>query len=373
MMSQPSEEDRANARSQALLSLGLGMMAGSTGPRGANSLGQIVGRAGLNSMDDYNQSLMMAQRQKQQEFQSGLALQKIMEDQRAKKLRQDQLTSLRSTLPEADRQLFDVAPDEYIKNMPRFQKPQLVDVADPKEPLRVQKVWMRPGETQGTVAGVGTMPEILDSRVQVAKQKIAAAGAARQSINLPPMESEEQKAVGKDLAEQYSTLQKAGLGASGVLNNVKRAEQLMAGLTTGKLAPAKAEVAAVAESLGVKLDPKLDQKQAFVALTNEIALRNKNKGGENLMPGAMSEGDRTFLQQMGPSLANTPGGNTLIFETAKRTAQRDIEVARMAREYRQKHKTLNGFAEELSAWSEKNPLFSDMQQPSGGFKIIGVR
>lgn len=81
MMNQPSEEDKAVARSQALLSLGLGMMANSTGPRGANGLGQIVGRAGLGSMDDYQRSLMMAQQRKQQEFNSGLQLQKLKRDQ----------------------------------------------------------------------------------------------------------------------------------------------------------------------------------------------------------------------------------------------------------------------------------------------------
>lgn len=77
MMNQPSEEDRAAARSQALLSLGLGMMANSTGPRGANGLGQIVGRAGLGSMDDYQRSLMMAQQKRQQEMSMGMGLMKM--------------------------------------------------------------------------------------------------------------------------------------------------------------------------------------------------------------------------------------------------------------------------------------------------------
>jgi hypothetical protein len=57
-------------------------------------------------------------------------------------------------------------------------KPQLVERADPKDPLRTQKVWMRPGETDGPVAGVGALPDILDPRVQDAKRKIAAAGAS---------------------------------------------------------------------------------------------------------------------------------------------------------------------------------------------------
>ena len=50
----------------------------------------------------------------------------------------------------------------------------------------------------------------------------------------------------------------------------------------------------------------------------------------------------------------------MIIETLQRKAKRDIDVAKMAREYRQKNKTHNGFSEELAAWSEKNPLFEDL-------------
>lgn len=279
------------------------------------------------------------------------------------------MQNYRDTLPEADRGIFDMAPDKYIENMPRFQKQQLVEVADPNEPLRTQKQWMRPGETSGVVAGSGAMPEILDPRVQAARRAIAAAGASRTNVNMPPMESEEQKALGKDLAEQYSTTQKTAMSSSGLLNKLNRAEQLMQGINTGKLAPAANEVAAVAESFGIKLDPKLPQKQAFSALSNELALRAKNAGGENLMPGAMSEADRVFLQQMSPSMSNTPEGNRLIIETNKRLAKRDVEIAKMAREYRNKNRTLNGFAEELANFSDKNPLFKDIQPAAASSSI----
>lgn len=62
-------------------------------------------------------------------------------------------------------------------------KQQLVEVADPKDPLRTIKQWMRPGETTGTIAGYGTLPEILDPRVEAARERVAAAGKSSTTVN----------------------------------------------------------------------------------------------------------------------------------------------------------------------------------------------
>lgn len=354
---------------------GIGLLSGLAGYAANAQRGTPInnlGRGAMTGVMGYNNAI-----NQQEQLAEGAQ----MRDYRKSQMEQLQATALdkqrralmmqnyRDTLPEADRGIFDMAPDKYIESMPRFQKQQLVEVADPNEPLRTQKQWMRPGETSGVVAGSGAMPEILDPRVQAAKRAIAAAGASRTNVNMPPIESEEQKALGKDLAEQYSTTQKTAMSSSGLLNKLNRAEQLMQGINTGKLAPAANEVAAVAESFGIKLDPKLPQKQAFSALSNELALRAKNAGGENLMPGAMSEADRTFLQQMSPSMSNTHEGNRLIIETNKRLAKRDVEIAKMAREYRNKNRTLNGFAEELANFSDKNPLFKDIQPAAASSSI----
>jgi ribosome-binding protein aMBF1 (putative translation factor) len=354
---------------------GIGLLSGLAGyaanaQRGTpiNNLGRgaMTGVMGYNNA--INQQEQLAEGSQMRDYRKS-QMEQLQATALDKKRRALMMQNYRDSLPEADRGIFDMAPDKYIESMPRFQKQQLVEVADPNEPLRTQKQWMRPGETSGVVAGSGAMPEILDPRVQAAKRAIAAAGASRTNVNMPPIESEEQKALGKDLAEQYSTTQKTAMSSSGLLNKLNRAEQLMQGINTGKLAPAANEVAAVAESFGIKLDPKLPQKQAFSALSNELALRAKNAGGENLMPGAMSEADRTFLQQMSPSMSNTHEGNRLIIETNKRLAKRDVEIAKMAREYRNKNRTLNGFAEELANFSDKNPLFKDIQPAAASSSI----
>lgn len=371
----PSEADRQRALNMGLLSAGLGVLAGNRGYGRGQALSNAIGQGGLMGMGTYQQQLNDAERDQMRQLQTAQMAQGMVNQQR----QAQRMAQFRESLPEDQRQAFDIAPQKVIENLPTFQKQQLVEMADPNDPLRTQKVWMRPGEVQGAVAGYGALPDILDPRVQEAKRSIAAAGRAQTNVNMPPMESEEQKAVGKDLAEQYSSIQKAGLSASGALNNLGRMKNLLSGIETGKLTPAMTEVSSTLESLGIKIDPRLPQKQAAAALSNELALRAKNQGGENLMPGAMSEADRRFLVQMAPSLANTPGGNQIILETLTRKAQRDQEVAKMARDYRKQNRTLDGFSEQLSAWSAQNPLFSDLQQsapaqsPSSGFKIIGVR
>ena len=358
-----------------LLSTVAGGLAGARKGQPINSLG----RAGMSGLMGYAQ----AQDQQMQQEQAGqmkdlrsMQIGQMKQAQIDAARRQEKIAAYRDSLPEQDRSMFDLSPDSYLKNITEVhslpeggrlvQNGKTIAEGGPKLP---------PGMRMNQATG---MPEYIPEYLSGQKDIRAAGRSVNNSIvKLPAMETEEQKALGKDLADQYSTTQKTSISSSAMINKLTRAEQLMQGINTGKLAPAANEVAAVFDSLGMKYDDKLPQKQAFAALTNELALRAKNQGGENLMPGAMSNPDREFLQQMSPSMSNTPEGNRLIIETNKRLAKRDVEIGKMAREYRNKNKTLNGFADELAAYSEKNPLFADLAQSAkpagGGFKIIGVR
>jgi hypothetical protein len=77
------------------------------------------------------------------------------------------------------------------------------------------------------------------------------------------------------------------------------------------------------------------------------------------MPGAMSDSDRSFLVSMVPRLTTTPEGQKLIIEARIAQERRSVEVAKLAREYRQKNKTMDGFSQSLAAWSDANPLYGD--------------
>lgn len=188
--------------------------------------------------------------------------------------------------------------------------------------------------------------------------KMATHQPANQTTVVTRMETEESKAVGKAMGEAFNAIQTAGVDANAKIARWERLKQLLDGVNTGRLTPAGTELAAWADSVGLKLDPKLGNKQAAVALSNEIALTLRNPSGGAGMPGALSDKDREFLVSMVPSLATSPQGNAQLIETAQKIAKRDQEVARLAREYRQRRGTLDpGFYDELQRFSDANPLF----------------
>ena len=198
----------------------------------------------------------------------------------------------------------------------------------------------------------------------------ARAGASRMSVTTK-QEGEESKAVGKFFGENYADVQKAGFGAQSAINRLDRLGGLLEGVDTGKFAPLGVEVAKTAQSLGLNVDPNLANKEAAIALSSEIALQLRNPSGGAGLPGAMSDADRNFLAGMVPGIEKTPAGRKAILETARKLAKRDIDVARMARDYRQKRGTINeGFYEELARFSESNPLFQGGAAPASGSPSI---
>jgi hypothetical protein len=197
-----------------------------------------------------------------------------------------------------------------------------------------------------------------------AQKEIRAAGKTQISID-NKQEGAFATAFGKQNAEDYGALMKGDMLASSKLNKLGRLESLLdSSGKTGKLTPTTMELKAVADSLGFKVDPKLPYQQAAGALANEMALELRNPSGGAGMPGALSDKDREFLTNMVPNLAKTPGGNKLLLETHKKVAQRDKEVAKLAREYKQKNgKFDEGFYQVLSEHAARNPLFSKAEAP----------
>lgn len=176
--------------------------------------------------------------------------------------------------------------------------------------------------------------------------------------NVTKQEGEESKAVGKFFGDAYADTQKAGFDAESKTNRYNRLGQLLEGVNTGTFTPTGLEVAKAAAALGVNIDPNMQNKEAAQALSSEIALQLRNPSGGAGMPGAMSDADRQFLANMVPGLATTPEGRKLMIETATKLAQRDKEVAAMARKYRQKKGNIDeGFYDELAQFSAEKPLF----------------
>jgi hypothetical protein len=118
------------------------------------------------------------------------------------------------------------------------------------------------------------------------------------------------------------------------------------------------KVASTANSLGIKIDPKLPDKEAAGALARELALTLRATGQGSGMPGALSDADREFLVSMSPNLAQTAAGRKKVIDSHVALAQREADVAQFARNYENKYGRLdNGFFTQLSEYSKKNPVF----------------
>ena len=208
-------------------------------------------------------------------------------------------------------------------------------------------------------------PDWKDPQYEAVQSRIRAAGRPQVNVNTRE-ETEFSKALGKDQGENYSNLMKSDAMANSKLNKLTRLETLLASSgNTGKLTPATMELKSVAESLGFKVDPKLPFQQAAQALSNEIALELRNPAGGAGMPGALSDRDREFLVNMVPNLAKTPEGNKILIDTMKKLAQREKDVAKLARGYRQKTGRFDeGFYQVLGEFSTQKPLFEAGQQPA---------
>jgi hypothetical protein len=219
---------------------------------------------------------------------------------------------------------------------------------------------------------------------KAAQDYVARKGLPMQVTNQVDLrqENEEAKVVGKQFGEMYSNLQNADMQAPGRIAKLTKLDSLLDQVNTGKFAGTMLEMKRAAKAAGMDLEAMgvrddVAPAQAAVALSREMALELRNPQGGAGMPGAMSDKDREFLESMIPGIEMDPAGRKLIVEARKRLIGREREVAKMARNYRRTHGSLNeGFFEELAAHSEKNPLFADMPKPTapagGGGLAVGT-
>jgi len=159
-------------------------------------------------------------------------------------------------------------------------------------------------------------------------------------------------------ATDMGAIQQKGLAAPSKIATLKYIGDLYDGFEGGTLSNFAMKVASTANSLGIKIDPKLPDKEAAGALARELALTLRATGQGSGMPGALSDADREFLVSMSPNLAQTAAGRKKVIDSHVALAQREADVAQFARNYENKYGRLdNGFFTQLSEYSKKNPVF----------------
>lgn len=193
-----------------------------------------------------------------------------------------------------------------------------------------------------------------------------------------PLQTEQSQAYAtsraKSYAEQAPKLQQGGQDAAGTLRNLDTLETLYKdpNVAKGALAENISGLKNIGASFGIDMKG-LSSEQAAEAITNKMALASRSTAEGGGMPGAMSDADRKFLANMQPGLTKTPEGRAQIIDASRKVAQRQIDMANMARQYEMKNGQLDlGFDQQLADYAAKNQMFTQSTK-GGGFKIMGVR
>jgi hypothetical protein len=220
---------------------------------------------------------------------------------------------------------------------PKMVAQGIEDIKDPTERARARQAY----EQQ-----YGAIPGPFQATPTTAQRSEAKAAETTAEINA------------RDMAETRKNILNAGMTAPTTIAKYQQLGKLLADVDGGALTATGTNIASAANSLGLKIDKNLPNKEAAAALGNEMALQLRSPAGGAGMPGAMSDKDREFLVGMIPNASQTAQGRKQLIDAQVAIEKRKQQVSTFMRNYEKKYGKLdNGFFEQMQAWSNANPLF----------------
>lgn len=245
---------------------------------------------------------------------------------------------------------WSTGPQAGQRVLPNTQK------SPPKAPIGMTYV-----DPSNPEAGVKAIPGYLENR-----KEIAQAGAT--TVNMPAQETAYGKEVGKRLAQQSIELAQNAQKSRAGIGQLNRLEQALSNPKVFQGAGGKQILALkkAATSMGMKMAGVQDSEVAQ-SIANQLALKLRDPSQGAGMPGAMSDKDREFLQSMVANVDKTPGGNKAIIDAMRKVYQRTIQIDKLRRGYVKTNGRLDeGFYDTVAQYSEANPIFGDVAQPTEG-------
>lgn len=186
----------------------------------------------------------------------------------------------------------------------------------------------------------------------VGKQPVAVTGGVAQAYDTK---------MGSDLATDYAALQTTAASAQNTLGTVAKMQQLIndpafySGVGADQLMMAKQALAA----FGIDASGAASMEQVK-ALSNRMIVDGLNGS----LGTGVSNADRQFIGQTKPNLSNSKAGNQQLLTTMQKLAQRQIDVAGLARQYAQQHggRLDAQWPSQLQTWADQHPLFPEASQ-----------
>jgi hypothetical protein len=196
-----------------------------------------------------------------------------------------------------------------------------------------------------------------DSRLNLLQQGGAAGMSPVQEAGVAA-DAAQSLEVSKNFGTIYNNLQNSSMQNPAKIAKLQQIGNLLGDFEGGKFSKSAMGLAQAFNSAGIKIDPRLPNKEAAEALTGEIALELRNASAGAGMPGHLSDQDREFLKGMTPQRAQTAEGRKTIINSRVKLMERDNQIANMARQYRQKYGKLDdSFFGQLQDWSNRNQIF----------------
>lgn len=163
----------------------------------------------------------------------------------------------------------------------------------------------------------------------------------------------------KSAAESYKSVQTAGMQAPGKIAKYQQMGKLLQDFEGGKLSGAGLQLSSIGNSLGIKIDKNLSNKEALNALSIELANASREAGS-----GVFTDKDFEHALDAAPNLSQSAAGRKTIIENNIKKLQRDQEIAKMAAKWSSKYGRIdaagkNGktFQENLNEWYKSQPAY----------------
>lgn len=167
------------------------------------------------------------------------------------------------------------------------------------------------------------------------------------------------KETAKQLARQMPKVQQDAINAQSRLVRLAQTEKELSGAITGTGATAELAAKRVANfaSGGAAYGGDIQKTERLQRFLGESALELRNPSGGAGMPGAISDADREFLQNMAGRIENQEASVAEVLAARKAIEQRKIQVAQAANDYIKENGQLDsGFYATLQAIAQSNPL-----------------
>lgn len=174
-------------------------------------------------------------------------------------------------------------------------------------------------------------------------------------------EGEFGKTIGKMQGEQFGAITQDARAARGQLSTFSAMEREMAkpGYYSGAGGQSILTLKRLGKSLGMDVDG-VESMEAFNALAKTAVM--DSLGGS--LGAGVSNADVFFLDATVPNLGNTPEGNRTLIDINRKMAERKIQIAELATEYRKTHSGgFDGFDAYLDQWANAHPMFEGQPVP----------